>query len=43
MNKKSKYNQQYCKKHNQYYADYLPECPICKGEKMGTKKPKRIK
>lgn len=29
-----KYQEQYCKKHNQYYASYLPQCPICRGEKM---------
>jgi hypothetical protein len=30
----SKYQEQYCKKHNQHYADFLHECPICAGEKM---------
>lgn len=33
-NKKVQYNAQYCKKHNQYYADYLKACPICVGEQM---------
>lgn len=46
MAKKKKqklYKEQYCKKHNQYYADYMSDCPICIGERMGTKKPKMIK
>ena len=30
----SQYTQQYCEKHKQYYADFLHECPICRGEKM---------
>jgi hypothetical protein len=28
-----KYREQYCEKHNQYYAEFLKECPICRGEK----------
>jgi hypothetical protein len=34
MKNKPKYTQQYCKKHNQEYADYLHQCPICRGEKL---------
>jgi hypothetical protein len=30
----AEYNQQYCKKHKQYYADFLHQCPICRGEPM---------
>ena len=28
------YDQQYCEKHKQPYADYLDKCPICEGEKL---------
>jgi DNA-binding helix-hairpin-helix protein with protein kinase domain len=31
----SKYTQQYCEKHNQYYGDHLHRCPICWGEELG--------
>lgn len=34
MADKPKYDQQYCEKHNQKYADFLNECPICVGEKL---------
>lgn len=34
MKEKPKYNQQYCEEHKQGYADYLHECPICRGEKL---------
>lgn len=45
------YTQQYCKKHDQHYADFLHACPICVGESMDgiykghideVKKPKKI-
>lgn len=26
----------YCAKHKQRYMDFLPRCPICRGEEMGT-------
>ena len=29
-----KYQEQYCKKHELWYADFLEECPICFGEEM---------
>lgn len=32
--KTSKYADQYCKIHDQWFADFLDECPICAGEKM---------
>lgn len=28
------YNEQYCEKHNQYYAEFLNKCPICRGEEL---------
>ena len=28
------YDEQFCKKHNQHFADFLPRCPICRGEEM---------
>jgi len=28
------YEEQYCKKHDQKYAGFLKECPICVGERM---------
>jgi hypothetical protein len=40
MKKKPLYNEQYCKKHNQHYADFLRNCPICVGEEMV--KPKKM-
>jgi hypothetical protein len=33
--KKLKYNNQYCKIHDQHFADFLTKgCPICLGEKL---------
>lgn len=29
-----RYDQQYCKKHDQRYADFLTKCPICRGEEL---------
>jgi hypothetical protein len=37
MAKKTLYREQYCKKHKQYYASYLHECPTCGGEKIAKK------
>lgn len=34
MKKKPTYDQQQCGKCGQKYADFLHECPICRGEKM---------
>ena len=31
--KEQKYREQYCKIHDQHYADFLHECPICRGER----------
>lgn len=31
---KQRFDQQYCSKHDQHYADYLNRCPICWGEEM---------
>jgi hypothetical protein len=28
----------HCKKHNQNYLDFVPECPICAGERMAKQK-----
>lgn len=28
------YQQQYCQKHDQYFADFLARCPICIGETL---------
>lgn len=39
MNKPD-YSEKHCQKHNQDYADFLTECPVCAGEKM--KKPIEI-
>ena len=38
--KKQKYREQYCKIHDQHYADFLSRCPICRGEEMGKKQAK---
>jgi hypothetical protein len=37
MAEKPRYDQQYCKKHNQRYAHYLHQCLICKGEELDGK------
>lgn len=29
-----KYQEQYCKKHKQHYAENLKKCPICRGEEL---------
>jgi len=29
------YDEQYCEKHKQHYAEGLRECPICVGEELG--------
>lgn len=42
MSKKELYREQYCEKHKQYYADFLHECPICRGEKMILKEEKNM-
>jgi len=34
MTKPKPYQEQYCKKHDQYYGKHLTECPICAGERM---------
>lgn len=34
MAENEKYREQYCEKHNQYYASFLPRCPICVGDEM---------
>lgn len=28
------YQDQYCEKHDQWYADFLHKCPVCRGEAM---------
>ena len=35
MTENEKYREQYCKKHNQHYASFLPRCPICAGDELG--------
>lgn len=30
----SNYQQKFCEKHKQTYADFLDSCPICVGEQM---------
>ena len=32
--KKNLFDQKFCKIHNQKYADFLQECPVCVGERM---------
>lgn len=34
MAKSEKYREQYCQKHDQHYADFLRECPVCVGEEL---------
>jgi len=40
MSKKPTYDEKYCPKHNQRYAEFLDECPVCVGEKTKFKTPK---
>lgn len=35
-NNKDLYQEQYCETHNQHYADFLKQCPICRGEILIT-------
>lgn len=34
MKDKPGFDEQYCSRHNQHYADFLVECPVCVGERM---------
>lgn len=31
----SEYKNKYCKKHDQWFAEFIPTCPICLGEELG--------
>lgn len=37
------YNQQYCEKHKQQYADFLKQCPICAGEELAIEYAEEVK
>jgi len=43
MSGKPLYQEQYCEKHKQPFADFLPQCPICRGEELdGYMKKKKV-